>query len=151
MTPGVPPQGSATVRFFAERLGVAHLIDRALTYYPAIERDLWSTKVEITTRVSRTAGRATPGRITLHSALVHEGPQAFVQTFLHEVAHVMQYLVHGHFNHGESWWKMMHILDQKPIRTHRFQSAAFTRPKGGKREELSLDDLEDDTSTTLSE
>lgn len=135
-----------TVATFAAGFDVAPLITRALTYYPDISVKVWPTPVVWTSRVSRTAGRARGtkdgGFIYLHIGLLSEGREAIKATFLHELAHIMQWYAHQEINHGESWWKMMHILDQRPARLHAYKSAAFAPiPRGG-REELSLDDLE---------
>jgi hypothetical protein len=128
-----------TIRKFSADLGQDQILARALSYHPTIAQALLATPCDWSSKLHASAGYASSRRgISLHHGLRAEGPQAIIDTFLHEVAHIMQYLVYREFNHGATWWEMMHHLGAKPVRTHSYKSAAFKR---GPKEELSPNDF----------
>src|SRR5574337_896033 len=107
-----------TIREVAEQFNCTYEIDRALTFYPAKAQAIWNVPVAWDWRLGTTAGRAHSKRgITLHPGLPHqsEGPQP---TFLHEVAHMLQFILYGEINHGRTWWECMYRLGRIPKRTH---------------------------------
>lgn len=111
-----------TVRDFAQELGVERIIERAITFHtelPGTRPSLWDIPVDWFINMTRAAGNAHSQKgIKLNPALRNHGPSALRETFLHEVAHIMQHIVYGRMDHGATWWEMMHQLGQKPTRTH---------------------------------
>lgn len=122
--------GSRTVQDFISALGidpqsvgvhntVEQIVDRALSFHPQIRHNLMAVRIEFNFNLKRVAGRAfQSGRIELHPGLLHGSKQDLIETFLHELAHIMQYYSYGVMDHGASWWEMMHQLGQRPKRTH---------------------------------
>ena len=134
-----------TVRTIAEQLGVVRVIDRAISFHerlPGTNPGLWGISVEYTARMQRRAGcfRGNEMAIELHPALA--GPFAkrgeHIETFLHELAHAMQWIVYRRVDHGETWYEMMHQLGQQPKRCHNI--AACTKP--GTNSKLNLEDMD---------
>lgn len=113
-----------TVKSLAYQRGLTAVLDRAFSFHTQLgTADVWNIPVEFSDRIQTSAGnfRAKPrgGQIKLHRAL--EAPankQPLDETFLHELAHAMQWLVYGVCDHSATWWEMMHQLGQKPRRTH---------------------------------
>jgi SprT-like family len=113
--------GPSSVRAFATEFGLVSVIDRAITFHPAALGNgrLYAVQVEWNHRLERSAGRFNSLRgIELHPGLAHAKAKDLHETFLHELAHAMQFLVYGKVDHLASWWEMMHQLGQKPTRTH---------------------------------
>lgn len=113
--------GPSSVRAFAEAQGLIQVIDRAISFHPAAlgTGRLYAVKVDWNHRLERSAGRFNSLRgIELHPGLTHAKPKDLHETFLHELAHAMQWLVYAKVDHLETWWEMMHQLGQKPKRTH---------------------------------
>lgn len=124
-----------TVETMAKELGLIPILERAFSFHPTICISTLGTRVEWSNRLQTSAGYASGIRgITLHQSLRAALRDEWIETFLHEVAHMMQFYLYHEINHGASWWEMMHQLGQKPKRTH--QIAAVKR-----RRELDLDDL----------
>ncbi len=133
-----------TVRTIAEQLGVVWVIDRAITFHdklPGANRALWNITVEYNTAFQRRGGcfRGREMAIELHPALngPFAKPSEHAATFLHELAHAMQWIVYGRVDHGATWWEMMHQLGQEPKRCHNI--AACTKPST--KSKLGLDDM----------
>lgn len=113
--------GPSSVQAFAQEFGLIQVIARAISFHPnaLAGGKLYSVKVEWNHRLERSAGRFNSLRgIELHPGLAHAKPKDLHETFLHELAHAMQWLVYRKVDHGETWWEMMHQLGQKPRRTH---------------------------------
>ncbi|HMD81350.1 MAG TPA: SprT-like domain-containing protein, partial [Anaerolineales bacterium] len=104
---------------FATELKQMTYISRALSYYSHIGPKLWVIPCEWNYDLKTSAGRFSARRgITLHPGLKKADPAHMVETFMHELAHAMQYLAHGKVNHGHSWHEMMYLLAQRPERLH---------------------------------
>jgi len=113
--------GASTVRAFAQEFGLVSVIDRAISFHPSqfINGKLYNVPVNWNHKLRRTAGTfSSKDGIELHPGLACASPRDLHATFLHELAHAMQFLVYGKVDHGETWWEMMHQLGQKPTRTH---------------------------------
>lgn len=113
--------GPSSVQAFAQEFGLIQVIARAISFHPAAlgNGKLYAVKVEWNHNLRKAAGRFSSIRgIELHPGLAHAKPKDLHETFLHELAHAMQFLVYGKVDHGETWWEMMHQLGQRPIRTH---------------------------------
>lgn len=113
--------GASSVRAFATEFGLIQVIDRAISFHPAAlgNGKLYSIKVDWNLSLRKAAGRfGTNQGIELHPGLAHAKPKDLHETFLHELAHAMQWLVYRKVDHAETWWEMMHQLGQKPTRTH---------------------------------
>lgn len=115
------------VREFDERLAPEHkpygmrfLITRALTYHPNITRKVWETRVLYNPDLRTTAGRFMPraSLIEMHPGHKFADRRHLKETFLHELAHAMEWYAYRKGGHGQTWYEMMHILAQKPERTH---------------------------------
>lgn len=115
------------LKAFSTQHGTDALIQRALTYHPSIAANLYAIPVNFNSSLSTAAGnfRTKPLAINLHIGLNRAQHSDLKATFLHEVAHAMQWLRYHEINHGASWWEMMHLLAQKPQRCH--QIAACSR------------------------
>lgn len=124
------------VQEFAVQHGLAATLLRALSFHPTIGPRLLAVPVEYNPNLTTAAGQFTtrggPPRISLHLALPNEAPGELAATFLHEVAHAMQWFVYSEVNHSASWWEMMHQLGQRPTRLHTMNlRARSTRAPGG--------------------
>lgn len=100
--------------------GIEFLIERALTYHPNITRKTWETRVIWDRSLKKAAGqfRSRERVILLHPGLKLAHKFQYVETFLHELAHAMQWYAYAKADHGPTWYEMMHILAQKPKRLH---------------------------------
>lgn len=108
------------VRQFAEDCGASYEIERCLTYYPLKVEAVWSVPVEYSERFVSSAGYAHQSRgITLNPRIrsIRNEPK---ETFLHEVAHMIQWLAYGHIDHGYTFHEVMHRLAQVPQRCHAY-------------------------------
>lgn len=127
-----------TVALFALDYRLTSVLHRALLFHPQIGSALHAVPVEWNPRLKAAAGNFTtkPIGISLHPALIRERAGEIEKTFLHEVAHAMQYLQYKEVNHGESWWEMMHQLGQKPERCHSMSLRARGNKTGFNPEDL---------------
>lgn len=114
-----------TIRSWAERLALVPHIERAISFNEGRLASVWEVPVVWNHALKSSAGRA--GRTTtdrrlhveLHPRLAREHlASQLVQTFLHEVAHILQRLEHGHsglgLGHGQGWWEAMIRLGERP-------------------------------------
>lgn len=135
-----------TVRTFAKAYDLELIIIRAFSFHSVLENEtfpsLWYVPVVFNPRLQTTAGfaRHSPRyEIELNPALA--GPLAsreqLVATFLHELAHLMEYRVLRTHGHGAGWWMMMHQLGQIPRRTHTIAACRKAEPVA----RHSLDDM----------
>ncbi len=116
-----------TVKTIAAQHGLEQIISRAHSFHPQLQsraQSILGTEVNYSDRLQTSAGNFAPRKnlISLHPAFL--GPrtrtQDHLETFLHELAHLHQWVVYGRCDHGATWWEMMHQLGQKPVRTHEF-------------------------------
>lgn len=114
-----------TIRQLAHQLGQTHTIQRAFGFHlklQTLDQIIWDMPVEYNPRLERTAGRAhcSEGKIELHTCFANgqASREHHIETFLHELAHIHQWLVYHTADHGADWWEMMFQLGQKPKRTH---------------------------------
>lgn len=117
------------VRDFAQQTNSLETIQRAMSFHPNSRiTESWGIPVEYSGELQTSAGKfyTRPIFIRLHLGLQLD-PKALRETFLHELAHAHQWLVHGTCDHGETWWEAMHRLGQKPVRTHRIASVGKPR------------------------
>lgn len=127
----------SNVETFAREYGLMPVIDRACSFHPLIKSALLATPCEWNLRLHSSAGYYHSERgITLHLGLKREGSEATRATFLHEVAHAMQWLRYREVNHGASWLEMMHQLGQQPKRTHSYAACG-----GPARSNVNPDDI----------
>lgn len=129
------------IRSMADKYRCTGLIARALTYYPQIAERLWECPVNWNSRLKNSAGMAHRNDagnvwIDLHPGLQKEAEAHLRKTFLHEVAHIMDFLLTGKSDHGLKWYEMMFLLAQTPVRCHNYASC-----KASTKEVLSLEDL----------
>lgn len=114
-----------TVRDFAKVRGLDRVIERAISFHPQLPGGLWQTPVSTGERFQTRAGDASKQHgIRLHSQLRGKDLD---ETFLHELAHIMELIVYGSSSHGATWWEMMHQLGQKPKRTHQIAACKKLR------------------------
>jgi len=104
----------------AKERGVEFQINRALTYHPNITRKTWETRIVWDPALKSVAGqfRTKICLIRLHPGLKLAHRFHYTETFLHELAHAMQWYAYGKCDHGQTWYEMMHILAMKPERLH---------------------------------
>lgn len=122
-----PAVKTITVAEFALNISATRIIQWALLFHPQIQGKLMHIPVVWNTNLDSSGGnfRSQPAMlISLHPALQREGATAVHETFLHELAHAMQWLVYHEVNHGATWWEMMHQLGQKPRRCHQMNLRA---------------------------
>lgn len=131
----------STVREIAIQLGVIPIIERAFSFHPILSLTdrLWNLPVEYNFRLKTTAGQfwSQDMRIVLHPGLLNAEKQDHIATFLHELAHAMQFTVYKQRGHGASWWEMMHQLGQQPRRTHQIAACS----KAAEKPHLALEDF----------
>lgn len=112
-----------TVKDFATKHCCMSAIERAISYAPSkLERAL-IIPVTWNTRLHNRAGRASLRLgIELHPGLLVEGHDALRSTFLHELAHIFEFLMHNTAGHGVNWIIQMARLGLDPMqhRTHAF-------------------------------
>lgn len=110
-----------TIYDFARGLGLDHAADMARAHGAAAGIVRWNG------RLRSTAGRARGAKyhstIELNPKLRREGRAAIVDTFLHELAHI---LTPG-AGHGPEWRAMARRLGHTPKRTHRYVALRSTR------------------------
>lgn len=119
-----------TIAQLAQSYGCLSEIERAITYNPRAYQRLLGTNVNLNGNLRSSAGLARGSisrgyAIDLHPGLQRVPREDFIATFLHEVAHVMQYMEYGKMDHGATWWEAMIRLGRKPWtkrdkRTHDF-------------------------------
>ncbi len=110
-----------TVSDFATEHGLTRTLERALEYHPNSANFVRNTPVNWNRRMKSAAGRYNSQfGIELHPGLVKEGPDAIAATFLHEVAHAMQWSRERVVDHLWSWHRAMYQLDQIPQRLHHY-------------------------------
>lgn len=122
-----------TVLSLAEQLGLVESIERAISYSPQKLAALWSVPCSFNYRLRNSAGYARYGRdaklsIEFHPGLASATAQEFRDTFLHELAHVMQYLEYRLMDHGHTWWEAMIRLGAEPWETRYHKIDACRRP-----------------------
>lgn len=107
------------VHTFAHAYNCDVEVMRGISFYPPMGPRLLVVPVEWLWRPSGTAGKAhRQGKIQLHRGLLDQPVYDLVETFLHEVAHIMQWLRYGMMDHGATWHEAMYQLGQKPMRCH---------------------------------
>lgn len=131
-----------TVLDFAKSLNLVDRINRAISFNPnAFNSRLWQIPCYYNHRLRNSAGNANRFRICLHPGLQQATELELTTTFLHELAHVMDYLENGQSSHGYGWWQAMIRLGENPqkSRYHNIFSCkkAISRPK---LEDIILDD-----------
>lgn len=120
------------------------IIQRALTYHPSITRRVMELRVVWNHNLQTAAGRfhSAKNQIELHPGLAYaHQANKLEETFLHELAHAMQWYAYSKCDHAESWWEMMHLLATTPKRCHNepMCQARLTPARAGlKAEDLGL-------------
>lgn len=118
------------------------IVVRAAMFYPRqITGNIWSIPVAWNYNLRSSAGLGGSIGIQLHPGHQTEGLQDLAETFFHELAHAIEWLVFRKVGHGANWWAAMHHLGRNPVTERRHNIAAcrtkVTVPK------ISLDDLLD--------
>jgi predicted SprT family Zn-dependent metalloprotease len=106
-------------------------ISRAISFdlrlFPA-----WEINVEWNPRLKTSYGRGGPTHygIKLHPA-IKTYPDQLRRTFLHELAHCMEYLLYHTCGHGQGFWEAMIRLGEKPWEKnqHEFSLHKYNRDK----------------------
>lgn len=101
------------IAHYARQLDCTPAIERAITFDTKLSR-LWLIPVHFNFSLKSSAGRANRFGIDLHPGLLQATQAEFRATFLHEVAHVCEYLIYGKGGHGETWWEAMIRLGERP-------------------------------------
>ncbi len=87
--------------------------------------------IELNSRMRSTAGRAnyTQNKIILNNRLLSDNPDHLEQTFVHELAHLISYALHGRAGtgHGPNWKRVMRTLGYSPDRTHSLDTSGLRR------------------------
>ena len=116
----------STVKDFANQHGLMLTVRRAMSFHPQHFPDatssLWSIPVEYSAHLQTSAGYfhcGPPMKITLHYGLQRSALHELHETFLHELAHAMQWIRYAKVDHNATWWEMMHQLGAHPVRTHK--------------------------------
>lgn len=109
-----------TVREIARIYSLEQEISRAISFNPARLERIWNIPVNTNFALKSSAGRAHSRRgIELHPGLFTVASHDFIATFMHEVAHMMQWLEYGGMDHGQTWWEAMIRLGRKPWQDRR--------------------------------
>lgn len=78
-------------------------------------------KIVWNTRLTTTAGRAKGKSLTieLNKDLLTDNPKEFESTVLHELCHILDYVIHGRMNgHRYQWKNLMLKVGAEPERCH---------------------------------
>lgn len=121
------------VRQMAEMTKTTEVIARAISFDDRLQ-NAWKINVEFNSRLKMSYGRGGPSHygIKLHP-LLKQHPIQLRNTFLHELAHCMEYLLYRKCGHGAQFWESMIRLGEKPwikdnhefsLREHYRQEAA---------------------------
>lgn len=131
------PDHYETVAAFSARLHTDDVIRRAITFDSRLTA-VWAVPVVWNFRLKSTAGfaRINPMQIELHPALNDATPTELRATFLHELAHICEFLIHGTMKHDYPWHEAMIRLGEVPHRTHNIAAC-----KSAGRVIPSLDDI----------
>lgn len=95
--------GTFTVDQFATDIGVNAILTRALSFHPHIGTRIRGIRVEFDGGLKREAGQFSTQRgIRLHPGLMAPGKSSkdLIETFLHELAHAMQWLAYSKIDHS---------------------------------------------------
>lgn len=132
------------VRQVATDLGLLARVERAVSFDPRLER-IWQVPVEWNFRLRNRAGNANASRIHLHPGLQAASRAEFIDTFIHELAHVCEYVLYGYGGHSANWWEAMHRLGARPqdTRYHNIDTCMRNAAQSGISRHVS-DDLADD-------
>jgi predicted SprT family Zn-dependent metalloprotease len=128
----------ATVRQFAALCGATYEIERCLTFYPEKAQSIWDANVGYSNALKTAGGQAKRRAGIISIELNPKLPQISGEpksTFLHEVAHCLQYIIYGKGDHGFTFWEIMFRLGQKPTRCHSYDFRSIDEP------DLNIDDL----------
>jgi predicted SprT family Zn-dependent metalloprotease len=105
------------------------VISRAISYDPRLFA-AWEINVEWNPRLKTSYGRGGPTHygIKLHPA-IQSYPDQPRSTFLHELAHCMEYILYQKCRHGQSFWEAMIRLGEKPWEknNHEFSLRQYNR------------------------
>lgn len=104
---------------------IVHKID------PGVQILLEALTVELSSRLAVCAGKAIPNRclIRLNHRLLSANPGEIVQTYLHELAHIvanLQYKTNA--GHGPKWKRVMEDLGVTDERCHTMDVTSFRKP-----------------------
>jgi predicted SprT family Zn-dependent metalloprotease len=103
-----------TVLAFAELTDTFDVIERAVSFDERLEA-VWPIKVEWNDKLKVSYGRGGPTHygIKLHPAL-RDHKKQLRNTFLHELAHCMEYILYKRCGHSQTFWEAMIRLGEKP-------------------------------------
>ena len=104
------------VRQIATDFNLLDRIERAISFDNKLS-NIWTVPVEWNFNLRNRAGNANASRIHLHPGLQAASRAEFVDTFLHELAHVCEYTLYGRGGHSQNWWEAMIRLGAKPWET----------------------------------
>lgn len=131
-----------TVREIAQVYYLEPEISRAISFNPTRLERIWEIPVNTNFGLKSSAGRASVMRgIELHPGLFRVTTQDFIATFMHEVAHIMQWLEYGCMDHGQTWWEAMIRLGRKPWQDRRHNLSECRQRAQANSTEKSLDEL----------
>lgn len=102
--------------------------------YPELEAKLQGMPVELSNRMAVCGGRAISNRMTGHSLIkmnyrLHKmHPAELVETYAHELMHVVAFQLYGsNEGHGPRWKALMTLIGRKNERCHKMDVAALRR------------------------
>lgn len=101
-----------TIRTFAEMTNTSATIARAMSYDTKLAL-LFDMPCGYSDRLKKSTGRGGHAGINLHPAL-RNNPRQLRATFLHEVAHVMEWVCYKKCGHSYNWQEAMIRLGQNP-------------------------------------
>lgn len=126
-----------TVLNFAEHLDCVALINRAVSFDERLAA-IYNVECKWSHNVKHSGGWG--GRyITLAVGLQNASLEDQRNTFLHEVAHAMEFILYGRTGHSQNWWEAMIRLGQKPWETRYLSKSAVAALRDA---QVSADDIE---------